>query len=433
MRIYADLHIHSRYSRATSTEMSIPNLSFHASRKGLNVLGTGDFTHPAWMKEIKSHLQPSSFEGFYSYGQILFVLSSEVNTHFYKGEKAYRMHHIILAPSLEAAESLNGLLSQRGDLKADGRPTLRMSPSELMDSVLEVGSDLELIPAHIWTPYFSLFGSKSGVDTVEEAFEDASSHVHALETGLSSDPPMNWRLSSLDKYALVSFSDSHSPWSWRIGRELIALELKEAGYKEMLDAIRSKDRSRFLFTLEVDPNYGKYHYDGHAKCGVRFHPREAMRLNSRCPVCGRRLTIGVLHRVEELADRPEGRVPLGAIGFMDMLPLYEIISYSLGIGQKYSKKVLGVYNSLIDRFGSELKILLEVPLEEIAGQADEKIADGVRLMRGEKLRIDPGYDGVYGTPLFDREKKDQVRRAADLERYSGGDRNRFHSAEIERH
>ncbi len=417
MRIYADFHIHSRYSRATSKEMSVPNLAYWAEKKGLNLLGTGDFTHPLWLKELKALLRPSEFEGFYIYNGTFFILTAEVNTVFERGERIHRIHHLILAPDFEAVESLNAILEGRGDLISDGRPSLRMTPAELVDSVLEVGQDLEVIPAHIWTPWFSLFGSNSGFDSVEEAFEDASIHIHALETGLSSDPSMNWRLSSLDRYALVSSSDAHSPWSWRIGRELNVFDLKEPSYRTLIGAIRSKSPSEFLFTVETNPAYGKYHYDGHSKCGVSLHPKEAMKLGNRCPVCGKRLTIGVLHRVEELADRPEGYMPTGALPYKDLLPLYEVISFSLGSGEKYSKRMLKIYNELINRFGNELKILMEVPLDEISSVVGDSIANSILLIREGKVEIEPGYDGVYGKPVFFGEAKTDKKRVDGLEGY----------------
>ncbi len=417
MRIYADFHIHSRYSRATSKEMSVPNLAYWAEKKGLNLLGTGDFTHPIWLRELKTVLKPSEFEGFYSYKGTFFILTAEINTIFEREGRTHRIHHLILAPDFEAVESLNAILGERGDLISDGRPSLQMTPAELVDSVLEVGQDLEVIPAHIWTPWFSLFGSNSGFDSVEEAFEDASAHIHALETGLSSDPPMNWRLSSLDRYTLVSSSDAHSPWSWRIGRELNVFDLKEPSYRTLLRAIRSKSPSEFLFTVETNPAYGKYHYDGHSKCGVRLHPKEAMKLGNRCPVCGKRLTIGVLHRVEELADRPEGYMPTGALPYKDLLPLYEVISFSLGSGEKYSKRMLKIYNELINRFGNELKILMEVPLDEISSVVGDSIANSILLIREGKVEIEPGYDGVYGKPVFFGEAKTDKKRVDGLEGY----------------
>ncbi len=400
MRIFADFHIHSRYSRATSKEMNVKSLSFWAKKKGLNLLGTGDFTHPLWLRELKAELKPSEFEGFYHYEDTLFVLTAEVCTIFERLGRIHKIHHLILAPDFEAVDSLNSRLELRGDLSADGRPTLRMTPGDLVDEVLEVGNELEVIPAHIWTPWYSLFGSVSGFNSVEEAFEDASVHIHALETGLSSDPPMNWRLSSLDRYALVSCSDAHSPWSWRIGRELCAFELKDPSYRSMIRAIRNKSPFEFLFTVETNPAYGKYHYDGHSRCRVRLHPREAMRLGNRCPVCGRKLTVGVLHRVEELADRPEGYVPAEAIPYKDLLPLYEIISFSLGSGEKYSKRMLETYNKLIERFGNELRVLLEVPVDGISEVVGEEVASSILAIREGKVEIEPGYDGVYGKPVF---------------------------------
>ena len=402
MRIIADLHLHSPYSRATSKHMNLAGLSQGAKIKGLNLLGTGDFTHPLWLKELKEKLE--KFEkGIFVYNETYFILSSEVSTVFQKDGKRKEIHHLILAPSFEIVEQINEALAKYGDLKKDGRPILNLKASELVEILMSISKKILIIPAHVWTPWKSLFGSRSGFDRIEDCYEDQTRHIYALETGLSSDPAMNWRISALDKYTLVSNSDSHSPHPWRLGREANVFELKRLNYLEIFEVIKKKDKDKFLFTIEVDPNYGKYHWDGHRKCKVFLHPREAMKLNNICPVCKKPLTIGVLHRVEELADRAEGFVPKDAIPFKTLLPLYEIISHTLKINQLYSKKVLEIQNKLIEHFGNELKVLLEAKPEELEKVVDKKIVENILKVREGKVRFLPGYDGEYGKPLFNDE------------------------------
>ena len=402
MRIIADLHLHSPYSRATSKRMNLAGLSQGAKIKGLNLLGTGDFTHPLWLKELKEKLE--KFEkGIFVYNETYFILSSEVSTVFQKDGKRKEIHHLILAPSFEIVEQINEALAKYGDLKKDGRPILNLKASELVEILMSISKKILIIPAHVWTPWKSLFGSRSGFDRIEDCYEDQTRHIYALETGLSSDPAMNWRISALDKYTLVSNSDSHSPHPWRLGREANVFELKRLNYQEIFEVIKKKDKDKFLFTIEVDPNYGKYHWDGHRKCKVFLHPREAMKLNNICPVCKKPLTIGVLHRVEELADRAEGFVPKDAIPFKTLLPLYEIISHTLKINQLYSKKVLEIQNKLIEHFGNELKVLLEAKPEELEKVVDKKIVENILKVREGKVRFLPGYDGEYGKPLFNDE------------------------------
>jgi len=314
MRVIADLHIHSKYSRATSQKMNINEITRFAEMKGLNLIGTGDFTHPKWLSELKSSLVEDGDTGVYKPvnapgSAVRFMITGEVSTIFSWEGRTKKVHHLILTPNIETAEQINERLSRFGDLSADGRPTLEMTAAELVEEVMEVSTMNEVIPAHVWTPWFSVFGAFSGFDSIEDCYEDMSGHIHALETGLSSDPPMNWRLSRLDRYTLVSNSDSHSPYPWRMGREANVFELPRLTYGEVLDAVRRKDPERFLFTIETDPAYGKYHWTGHRKCGVSLPPAEAIKLGNRCPVCGRPLTKGVEQRVEELADRPYGFKP----------------------------------------------------------------------------------------------------------------------------
>ena len=403
MRIIADFHLHSSYSRATSKEMNIEGLAIGAKEKGLNLLGTGDFTHPLWLKELKSKLKPLD-NGFFEFDNVYFILTVEVATYFEKNGKQKRIHHVIHAPSFEIVEQINEQLSKFGNLESDGRPILNMSAAELVEILMQISKEIFIYPAHVWTPWMSCLGSKSGFDSVDECYEDQVKHVYALETGLSSDPAMNWRVSSLDKFTLLSNSDSHSPWPWRLGREANVFELKKFSYKHLHEVIKKKDKNQFLYTIEVDPNYGKYHYTGHRACNVVMHPKEALKINNICPVCGKKLTVGVMQRVEELADRPEGYKPKDAIPYKTLLPLYEIISFALNVKQLYSKKVLQIHDKLIKELGNELKVLLEADRETIAKLSNEKIADAIIKVREGKVKFKPGYDGVYGQPIFNDEK-----------------------------
>ncbi|RLJ09065.1 MAG: DNA helicase UvrD [Candidatus Aenigmatarchaeota archaeon] len=414
MRIFADLHIHSKYSRATSKDLSINNLVRYSRKKGINLLGTGDFTHPEWIKELKNSLEEDGSGILKTADGFSFVLSSEISSIYSEGGKIRKIHNVVFAPSFECAEQINSELEKRGvNLKADGRPICGISCPELVEIIKGVDERNHIIPAHVWTPWFGVFGSKSGFDSLEECFKDQLKHIFALETGLSSDPAMNWRLSKLDKYALISNSDAHSFWPWRIGREANVFELKSLSYDGLFRAIKERDKNKFLYTIEVDPGYGKYHFDGHRECGVVLSPKEAEKLNNICPVCGRPLTIGVLHRVEELADRKEGFVPKNSIPFKSLIPLSEIVSAFIG-GQPFSKKVWEIYTDLIKKFGNELKVLLEAGEEELASVCREDIAKGIVMVRENKIRIVPGFDGVYGYPLLgklkEREMKTETKR-----------------------
>ena len=410
MRLYADLQIHSRYSGATSEKMNVDELEYYASLKGINLLGTGDALHPSWLAELRSLLEPSEYEGLYRRrggSATLFIVQTEVATvHEYAG-KARRIHHVILMPSLETAEQLADVLGRYGDVASDGRPVLNVSPAELVEEVMSLDSYNFVFPAHAWTPWWSIFGAIGGVDRVEECYEDMSKHIYAIETGLSSDPPMNWRVSWLDKYILLSSSDSHSPYPYRLGREAVVFEFEKPSYRAIIDAIRSRDKEKIVMTLEVPPSYGKYHWAGHRKCGVGpLPPSEAKKLNYRCPRCGRKLTKGVEDRVEELADRPPGYRPEGAIDFRYVLPLQELVALSLGIdpqaeGRLQSKRVWDLYYRVVSSLGSELRVLLETPIEHIAEIASPTLARLVARMRRGELEITPGYDGVYGRLKID--------------------------------
>lgn len=405
MKVIADLHIHSRYSRATSERMCIEEIARFAKIKGLNLVGTGDFTHQKWLRELHETLVPESDTGLYRVRTnlelpVYFMLTTEVCTIFnFKGD-IKKIHHVILTPDMETAAQINDRLAEYGDLVVDGRPTLDMTASHLVEEVIEGSRENMVFPAHAWTPWFSIFGAFSGFNSVEECYQDMARHIFALETGLSSDPPMNWRLSGLDKFTLVSNSDSHSFWPWRIGREANAFELERISYNEVVDAIRLKDKTRFKFTIETDPAYGKYHWTGHRNCHVALSPQEAAKLGGICPVCRRELTKGVEQRVEELADRPVGFEPAGAIGFVRLLPLSEIIATVLGVESPSTRQVWSIYNLLVGKFGSEYAVLLDATKEALGSIVDEKIAETIIKVREGRARVSPGYDGVYGRLEF---------------------------------
>jgi len=395
VRIIADLHLHSKYSRATSRAMEPETMARWAALKGIILLGTGDFTHPLYLAELKAKLEPAE-PGLYRLKrgeqEVRFVLSAEVANVYSQGGKVRRVHTLLLAPSFQAVEAINARLRRLGDLSADGRPTFGFPVPDLVKVVMDASDRCLIVPAHIWTPWFSLFGSNSGFDSLEECFRDQSHCVHALETGLSSDPPMNWRLSALDRYALISNSDAHSPN--RLGREANAFNC-ELDYDQIVEAIRSKDPERFLFTIEFFPQEGKYHYDGHRQCKVVLSPQEARRLGGICPVCGRRLTLGVMHRVEELADRPEGFVPPGAIPARHLVPLEEILAEAMGHGPG-SAAVQREWHRLVRAAGSEMRLLLDLPEEELQGFVPPRVLQGVLRARQGEVQVKPGYDGVYG-------------------------------------
>lgn len=388
--------------------MNVYELSAYAELKGLNLLGTGDALHPSWLEELRKSLKPVG-DGVYSLGgKVYFIPQVEVATiHEYEG-KARRIHHVILMPSLEIAEQLADQLRSFGDVSSDGRPVLNMRPSELVEITMSLNKRNIIFPAHIWTPWWSVFGAKSGVDRMEECYEDQVKHIHAIETGLSSDPPMNWRVSWLSRYVILSFSDSHSPYPYRLGREAAVFKLESLSYRSIYEAIVERtERNHVEFTIEVPPAYGKYHWSGHRKCGVGpISPEEARRLGYKCPVCGKTLTKGVDDRVEELADRPRGYKPEKAQEYVHLLPLQELIALSMGLGFEAdlnSKRVWGVYENLIGRFGSEFKVLLEADVEEIVREAGSNVARLILKMRSGTIGIVPGYDGVYGKLILEGE------------------------------
>lgn len=418
MRVIADLHIHSRYSRATSSNMNIPEIARFARVKGLSLVGTGDFTHPRWLREIKERLTYSPEMGLYrpvepSLSDVYFMVTGEVSTVYTWEGGRKKVHHVILTPSIEVAEQLNDRLSRYGDLEADGRPTLDISAAHLVEEVMETSRDNMVFPAHAWTPWFSVFGAFSGFDRMEDCYQDMTRYVYALETGLSSDPRMNWRLSSLDGFALLSNSDSHSSWPWRLGREANVFELEKLSYWLLLDSIKRRDPNILRFTIETDPAYGKYHWTGHRGCGVSLPPEEAIRLGDRCPVCHRRMTKGVEQRVEELADRPPGFRPPGSPGYIHLLPLSEVISAVIGAGSPSSGRVWSIYNTLISHFGSEYSVLIDAGFDELVKVVDPAVAEAIIRVREGRVRVVPGYDGVYGQIIIFPERGEGVAREAE--------------------
>ncbi len=399
MRVIADLHLHSRYALATSREMDLDHLAAGAKRKGLDLLATGDFTHPDWLAELRAKLQPGPGEGIYSYGGVTWLLGTEVSTVYQQEGRTRKVHHLIFVPDFELVASVSEFLSGYGKLASDGRPVLTgLSSPDLVEKLSALSKEIVIVPAHAWTPWFGVFGSKSGFDSLEECYGDQSRKIFAIETGLSSDPPLNWRLSSLDRIALISNSDAHSPNPWRLGREANVFDLGRLSYGDVFGAIRGRDPTRFLFTVEVDPAYGKYHFTGHGECGVSFSPSDARLQGGTCPVCGRKLTVGVLQRVEDLADRPEGYVLGGSIPFKRLLPLYELISVATGVNRLYATKVIDQQDRLVAAFGNEFTVLLDAPREAVERIAGARVADAVAAAREGRVEVTPGYDGVYGVP-----------------------------------
>lgn len=403
MYYIGDLHIHSRYSRATSKDCTPEHLDLWARRKGIHIVGTGDFTHPAWREELKEKLEPAE-DGLYVLkdgyrikedpvpgGKIpRFVVTGEISSIYKKNGKTRKVHSLILLPGLEDAERISARLEQIGNIHSDGRPILGLDCRDLLEIVLELCPRAVYVPAHIWTPHFSMFGAFSGFDTVEECFEDLTSYIHAVETGLSSDPPMNWRVSALDRFQLISNSDAHSPA--KLGREANLFDIP-LSYEGLYRAIQTGEG--LGGTIEFFPEEGKYHMDGHRKCGLCLTPSETVKYNGKCPVCGRKITIGVSHRIGELADRPEGYVKPGAKPFESLVPLPEVIGASVGRGAA-GVKVQREYRRLLAELGPEFEILRNIPPEDIRRAAGDRVAEGIQRLRNGQVECVPGFDGEYG-------------------------------------
>jgi len=440
MLYIADFHIHSKYSRATSRSLDLENIDLWCRKKGINICGTGDFTHPKWLAEIKEKLEeagngllrlknlefriknleekipPTPFnKGGNKY--IYFILTTEISCIYKQGGKTRRIHLIILAPTILAVEKINEQLEKRGcNLKSDGRPIVGLSAKEVAKIVFDASPDCMVIPAHAWTPWFSVFGSKSGFDTIEECFEELAPQIYAIETGLSSDPAMNWRLSKLDKITLISNSDAHSPEN--LGREANVFSINPSTssgqalnlYQEITRILKEKDTEKFLYTIEFFPEEGKYHFDGHATCKISLSPEETKKNKGICPVCRKPLVIGVLNRVEELADRPEGEQPINLIPYKSLVPLREIIAEAMDQGRA-TKRVVAEYEKLIAQGESEFNILLNLDYEDLKKITLPEIVEGIKRVREGKLIIAPGYDGVYGTvKIFSEQEKKKNRQ-----------------------
>jgi uncharacterized protein (TIGR00375 family) len=412
MRFIADLHIHSRYSRATSSDMSLESLWKWAQLKGITVIGTGDFTHPKWFQELKDKLDPlgnnlfklkDNFKGnsipLSCRSDVYFMLTVEISSIYAKRGRTRKIHNLIFAPDFSTAGRINTVLSKIGNLSSDGRPILGLDAKQLLKMVIDISPDAMIVPAHAWTPHFSVFGAESGFDSLKECFEELTPYIYSIETGLSSDPPMNWRLSSLDRITLISNSDAHSPP--KLGREANIFDTKrgqdgitnEISYDFITNAIKTK--KGFIGTIEFFPEEGKYHYDGHRACNISFSPKETLRNNYICPKCGKKVTIGVMHRVEKLADRTDDFKLKGAPKYYSLIPLPEIIAETLKVGVN-TKKVETEYLKLLTSIGNEFKILMESSLSDIEKASTSSLSEAISRMRSGKVHIAPGFDGEYG-------------------------------------
>lgn len=400
MKTVLDLHIHSKYSRACSPQLTLENIDKTCREKGISIMATGDFTYPAWMKSIEEESEEIGNTGLYKLktsadSVVKFILSTEVSLIYKDNGKARRVHIMITAPNLKAVKELNKQLDKNYNIRSDGRPILGMSCPDLVKLCLNIDPKFLIYPAHIWTPWFSMFGSKSGFNTIEECFHDQTEYIYAYETGLSSDPAMNWRLSQLDNLTLLSSSDAHSLPN--LAREANVFDLSDKPtYNEIYEIIKTHDKKRILYTIEFWPEEGMYHIDGHRACNFSCTPEESKKLKNICPVCGKELVIGVLNRVTELADRPEGFKPESAVPYRQAVELDKIICEAFDIKSRNSKEVLAMHHKMIKNLGPELDILLEMPLEKIKAQAPTEVIEGIRRMREGELYIQPGFDGQYG-------------------------------------
>lgn len=414
-QIIADLHIHSKYSRAVSPRMVIAEIARWAKKKGIDLVGTSDWTHPLWLRELKENLVETG-EGVFA-AKVdpkgpKFLLVTEISSIYSQGGKGRRIHNLIFAPGFATVEKINQELRRRGcNLMSDGRPIIGLSARDLAELVFSVSSDCLIVPCHVWTPYFALYGSKSGFDSIKECFGDMAKNIFAIETGLSSNPAMNWRIEELDNRSIISFSDAHSPS--KLGREATVLELPAGEQLSYLAVKRSIIEQRIAKTVEFYPEEGKYHYTGHRNCNVRHSPDETKKLGTTCPVCGRPLTVGVMHRVEKLATRPANFQPENRPSYQMLVPLVEILSESLEVGVS-SQKVINEYNRTTTRFKSEFDVLLKAPIDEITKTVGERIAEGIKKVRVGDIVVEPGYDGVFGTVKIwgEKEQKEEKKQMA---------------------
>jgi uncharacterized protein (TIGR00375 family) len=404
-----DLHLHSKYSRACSPQLTLAGIDSACRIKGVGVVATGDFTYPAWFSSIKNELIEINNSGLYKLklspdDSVKFLLSTEVALIYKQGDRARRIHLVIHAPNLEAVAELNQFLDKNYNIRSDGRPILGMSSIDLVKLCLKIHPQFLVYPAHIWTPWFSVFGSKSGFDSLEECFGDQTENIYAYETGLSSDPEMNWRVSALDNLTLLSNSDAHSPAN--IAREANVFDLAESSYSEIYNIIKNKQSDKIKYSIEFYPEEGMYHWDGHRACDFSCEGNEAIRLKNICPKCKKPLTIGVANRVEVLADRAVGYRPANASDFKKVVELDKIIAESLNIKSRQSKQVQAEFAKLIKTLGNELFILLDAEIEDIKKASSNRIAEGIRRMRAGELIIKPGFDGQYGkVEIFSEEER----------------------------
>lgn len=421
MRTIADLHIHSYLSRATSANMVLEHIYKWAQLKGITVVGTGDFTHPKWFLELTEKLEPAE-PGLFRLkpefcreaegeipercrSKVRFVLSVEISTIYKKGDRTRKVHNLILVPDLTTAAKFNRMLNEAGNIRSDGRPILGMDSKDLLRIALDANPETLFIPAHIWTPHFSVLGAASGFGSLEECFEEMTSHIYAIETGLSSNPPMNWRLGSLDRVAILSNSDAHSPD--KLAREANVFD-GDLSYPALAEALKKKESGKLLGTIEFFPEEGKYHLDGHRSCGRRMTPEETLKNKGLCPVCGRKAVVGVMHRVEALADRPEGFKPPFRPPYWSLIPLTEILGELLSVGPK-SRKVVREYFSLLERLGNEIFILKECPLSALEGTGIPLLAEAIDRMRSGRVIVEAGYDGEYGViRVFQKGEREKV-------------------------
>lgn len=413
MKIFADLHLHSKYSRACSKNLDLENLNYYARLKGLNLLITGDFTHPLWFKEISQKLEEVQ-DGVYklknSPDSVYFLLGGEISSIFSRKGQVKRIHYIVILPRFDLVEKLNKKLSLYSNLASDGRPIIGLDVIDFMKILFEIYDKAIFIPAHIWTPWFSLYGSMSGFDSIYEAFDDYVKYVTAVETGLSSDPNMNWRIPELDNISIVSFSDSHSPQPHRLGREATVFELENLTYFNLYKALKEPDeKNKILMTIEFFPEEGKYHYDGHRLCKIRFSPEESKKNNYLCPVCGKRVTVGVMSRVEFLAKRPADFIDPRRPPFKRIPPLTEILAQIHNLGAT-TKKVFDLYLEIIKKFGSELEVLTNsYDKEKMIGLYPDLYRALEKINKGE-IVLEPGYDGEYGKVIIKLEEEKVVKK-----------------------
>lgn len=421
MQYVCDLHIHSKYSRAVSQAMTLPEMEKWAIKKGISLLSAADFTHPIWFRELKAQLVEDK-EGVYklkgSSSSVSFILSTEISSIYSQGGRTRRVHNLIFMPSLSAVEKFNSELLKRGaNLSADGRPIIGLSSRNLLELVLSTDPNAFLIPCHAWTPWFSLYGSNSGFDSIQECFQDLSENIHGVETGLSSDPEMNWRIKELENRSILSFSDAHS--AIKMGREATIFELEDLTFTNLKKAIMREGANKILYTVEFYPEEGKYHYTGHRNCKVIQTPEETEKNGSICPVCQRPLTVGVMHRVGKLANNPSNfKTTVDEAGvtwvednlkihppFVRLVPLIEIVSESVSTAPG-SLKALNLYNELVLKFGSEFNVLLKTSITDIEKAFGEKVSHAILKVRNQDIKVSPGYDGEYGiVKIWDETEK----------------------------